>query len=60
MTIVDLKRLTLKNKPVIYTKILVELYNEKNHRQVHEMHAIIKPEKMHILTMKNLYNLVAY
>ncbi len=56
----DLEWFTPKDKPVIYTGALVELYNWKNHGQVHEMHEMIELEKMHALITENPYNLDTY
>ena len=53
----DSKQFTLKGKPVTYTRAFVELYNWKNHGQVHEIHKMIKLEKMRALTVENLCNL---
>ncbi len=60
ITMVVLKRFTLKTKPVIYTGTFVELYNKKNRRQVYEIYGIIELEKIRILIAKSLHNLDAY
>ena len=60
MTVADPKWFTFKGKPVIYTKVFVEFYNQKNGRQVHEIHEMIELEKMHVLTTENFRNLSAY
>ena len=56
----DLERFTPKGKPVIYTGALVELYNWRNHEQVHEIHGIIELEKICVLIAENLCNLGTY
>lgn len=60
ITVANPERFTPKNKPVIYTRILVELYNWKNCGQVHEIYGIIELEKMHTLIAKSSYNLDIY
>ena len=60
MTVTDPKQLTPKAKPVTYTRAFVELYNWSNSWQIHEIHRIIKLEKMHASTAENLCNLGAY
>ena len=56
---VDLEQFTPKSKLVIYTKALVELYNWKNRRQVHEIYGMVELEKMRALIAKNLRNFSA-
>lgn len=51
---VDLKKFTLKNKPITYTGIFIELYNKRNREHVYEMYRIIELEKLYALTAKNL------
>lgn len=58
--VADPERFTLKDKPVTYTKAFVELYNQKNRGQVHEIYEIIEFEKMYTLIAKNPYNLIAH
>lgn len=36
-TVADLEQFTAKNKQITYTEVFVELYNQKNYKQVHEM-----------------------
>ena len=60
MTIVDLEQFTPKDKPVIYTRVFVDLYNWKNSGQVYEIHGMIELEKMRALTVENLRNLDAH
>ena len=60
MTIADLEQFILKSKPVIYTRAFVQLYNWKNHEQVHEIYTMIELKKMYALTVKNHYNLSAH
>ena len=57
VTVADPKRFTLKNKLITYIEAFVELYNWKNHEQVHEIHGMIELKKMHALTAKNSQNL---
>ena len=52
----DLKRFTPKSKPVTYTGVLVELYNQKNCGQVDEIHGIVELEKIRTLIAKNSRN----
>ena len=54
---VDPKRFTPKGKLVIYIEALVELYNRRNHSQVHEIYGIVELEKMCASIAKNLRNL---
>lgn len=60
MTMAGPKWLTPKDKLLTYTRILLELYNERNCGQVHEIHNINKLKKMRGLTKENLHNLGAY
>ncbi len=60
VTVVNPKRFTPKNKLVTYTGALVELYNWKNHGQVHKIHRMIELEKMRGLITENLCNLGAH
>ena len=60
LTMADPEWFTLKGKPVIYTRAFVELYNWRNHKQVHEIYEIIKLEKMRASIAENLRNLGAY
>ena len=55
----DLEQFTLKNKLVIYTGALVELYNWRNCGQVHEIYGIVELEKIYALIAKNPRNLGA-
>lgn len=57
VSMADLKRFTLKGKPVTYTGAFVELYNWRNRGQVHEIHGMIELEKMRALTAENPRNL---
>ena len=59
VTVVDPKRFTLKNKPVTYTKALIEFYNLRNRGQGHKIHGMIELEKMRVSTAKNPRNLGA-
>ena len=56
----DSKRFTLKDKLVTYIGAFVKLYNWKNSGQVYENYKMIEFEKMHALTIENLYNFGAY
>ncbi len=56
----NLERLTPKDKPVIYTGALVELYNWRNYGQVYEIHGMTELEKMRTLIAENLRNLGAH
>lgn len=58
--VADLKWFILKNKPVIYTRTFIELYNWKTRMQVYKIYEMIEFEKMHTLTAENLCNLSAY
>ena len=57
---VDLKRFTPKSKPVTYTGALIKLYNWKNHGPVHEIHEMVKLEKICTLIAENPRNLGAH
>ncbi len=56
----DPERFIPKSKPVTYTGALVELYNWRNRRKVHEIHGMIELEKMRALIAENLYNFGAH
>ena len=56
----DPKQFTSKSKPITYTKALVELYNWRNHGQVHEIYGIVELVKMRNSIIKNHHNLGAY
>ena len=60
VTVGDLERFTLKDKPVTSTGAFVELYNWRKPRQVHEIHRIIELEKMRASTVENSCNLNAH
>lgn len=45
ITIADLKLFTTKSKPIIYTEAFVELDNQKNHEQMHEIDRIVEFER---------------
>lgn len=57
ITVADLERCTLKSKLIIYIEAFIELYNQRNYRQVYGMYGIIKLEKISTLTVKNSPNL---
>ena len=56
----NLECFILKDKPVIYTKAFVELYNQKNRGQVYKVHEMIELEKMRASTTANFRNLNAH
>ena len=56
----DPKRFIFKRKPVTFTGVFVEVYNWKNHGQVHEIYAIIELVKMHASTAENFRNFGAH
>ena len=56
----DLEQLTSKNKPVIDTRAFIELYNWRNHRQIHEICRMIKLKKIHASIVENPCNLSTY
>ncbi len=56
----DPKQFTPKGKPAIYTGELVELYNWRNHIQIHEIHGMIELEKMCASIAENPRNLSIY
>ncbi len=60
LTVADLEWFTPKNKPVTSTGVLIELYNWKNHVQVHELYGIIELKKMRTSIVENIRNLDAY
>ncbi len=60
MTIADLKQFTDKGKPITYIRAFIELYNCRNHRQVYEIHGIVKFEKICALMVKYPYNFSAH
>lgn len=60
MIIVYSKQFTLKYKLVTYIKIFVEFYNQKNYRQIHEIHGMIEFKKIYTSIIKNFHNFSAY
>ena len=54
------ERFTPKNKPVIYTRVLVELYNCRICKQIYEIYGMVEFEKIHTLIAKNPRNLYTY
>ncbi len=60
VTVADRERFTPKGKPVTYTGALVELYNWRNRGQVHEIHGMIKLEKIRASIAENPRNLSAH
>lgn len=60
VTMADPKRFTPKDKLVTYTGVFVKFSNQRNCRQVYEIHEIIELEKIHALTIDNPCNLSAY
>ena len=60
MIVANPEQFTSKYKLVTYTGTFVELYNWRNRGQVHEIHVMIKLEKMRALTVENLRNLSAH
>lgn len=38
ITVVDLERFNLKDKPITYTEVFVKLYNWRNYAQVHKIY----------------------
>ena len=57
VTIVDPQLLDQKEKPMMYTKAFVEIYNWCYRKLVYEIHGIVKFEKYPIPRAKNLLNL---
>lgn len=57
ITVADLKQFTLKSKLIIYIEAFIELYNQRNYRQVHRIYKIIKLKKISTLTIENSLNL---
>lgn len=45
MTAVDLEQFITQVKLNIYSRIFVELYNERNHREIHQIYRMIEFEK---------------
>ncbi len=60
MTITDPEAFMDKGKPIIYIKAFVELYNWRNRGQVHEIHGIVKLEKMRASRTEHPRNLGAH
>lgn len=60
MIVTDLEQLTVKNKPLIYTRVFIELYKQKKYGQIHEIYRIIQMEKWYTPTAKNSHNLDVY
>ncbi len=58
--VADPEWFTPKSKLVTYTEVLVELYNWRNHGQIHEIYGMIKLEKMRVSITENSHNLGAY
>ena len=56
----NLNQLTLKDKFIIYTRVIDKLYNLSNRGQVHEIYRIIELEKICIIIAKNLHNLSSH
>lgn len=46
VTVLDIKWFTFKDKPITYIRTFIEVYNQMNSGQVHEMHKIIEFKKM--------------
>ena len=53
----DPQQLNQKEKQVMYTQALIEIYNWRYKRLVHETHGIVELEKYSISKAKNLLNL---
>lgn len=58
--IADPEQFISKDKLVTYTKALVEFFNGRNRRQVHEIYEINELEKIRALIVDNLYNFGTY
>ncbi len=56
----DPERFTPKDRPIIYTRVLVELYNWRNRGQVYEIYGIIKLKKICASIAENPRNLDAH
>ncbi len=57
ITMADPERFTFKGKSITYIGAFVELYNWRNHEQVHEIYGMIQLEKMCASIAKNPHNL---
>lgn len=60
MITADLEQFTDKSLLIIYIEAFVELYNEKNHGQVYDIHEMIEFKNMCTSTAKHPYNLGAH
>lgn len=60
MTLADPEQFTAKAKPITYTRVFVELYQQRNRKQVYEIHGMFELEKWHVSTAKNPCNLGTY
>ncbi len=60
VTVADPEWFIDKDRPIIYIGIFVELYNWKNHRQVHKIHGMVELEKMCVSMAKLLRNFGAH
>lgn len=60
MIVADPEWFTAKDKPITYIEAFVELYKQKNRRQVHEIYGMVELDKWHASTAKNPRNLRAH
>ncbi len=60
VTVANPEQFTNKGKLITYIRGFVELYNWRNHGQVHEIYGIVEFEKMYTLTIKHLRNFSAH
>lgn len=60
ITVVDLEWFNPKDKPVMYSRAFIELYNSKNYRKLYKIHEIFEFKKMYVSTTGNPDNFSAY
>ncbi len=57
VTVADLQRSNRKEKPMMYTRAFVEIYNLSSRGLVYETHGMVEHEKYPISRAENLLNL---
>ena len=57
MTVTDPEQFTNKNQSIAYIEIFIEQYNQRNQKQVYEIHRIVALKKICSSTTKHLHNL---
>lgn len=57
ITVVDLQQLDKKEKPVMYIRVFVEIYNQRYRKLVYETHGMVEFEKYPISRVESPLNL---